>query len=498
VKEQGVKRNQIIRELIRSAHGDLESYIPTTTEAAKQEPEFLAHLIAWNYKNGQIRDSKIALPIASLEAWANAPAHERSNGLGEYQENSLAHLAMLDPRNLVKAIRFGKSHHVAGKKIRRLVERYLREREANWSWWERTAIQHRASMKTLYAMFHIKPTAMADLSLMKGKPPSGTALDVIKRLPTMNASEAAVAVSERNIPFLVVMGTIGNRLKSEDALAIALIERMSPTELVTNTKLLERIGVRDRPALRAAFELGLEKAATSKKTTFKATRAAEEVASPSLKAKLQNLQEKQIETLGGVDGNWLVLGDRSGSMEPAITVSREISGTLARMVKGEIHLVFFHDSPQYFDVSGKTYDEINKLTTRIHAGGTTSIGCGLSYIREKGIEVDGIAIVSDGHENCHPSFAAEYQKYVELFGKEPPVYFYKVSSPYYHADATSLEATAKIVHLDLQVFSLPSGVDRESLPQLVKTMRTSKYSLADEILASKLLRLDDVFKTPAA
>ena len=43
----------------------------------------------------------------------------------------------------------------------RTLEKYLRAREANWGWWERSALQHRASMKSLYALTHVKPSAMA-------------------------------------------------------------------------------------------------------------------------------------------------------------------------------------------------------------------------------------------------------------------------------------------------------------------------------------------------
>jgi len=59
-----------------------------------------------------------------------------------------------------------------------------------------------------------------------------------------------------------------------------------------------------------------------------------------------------------VDGNWLVLGDKSGSMSACIEVARHVSGTLAKFVKAKFHLVFFDTTPRHFDVTGKTYEEI--------------------------------------------------------------------------------------------------------------------------------------------
>ena len=42
----------------------------------------------------------------------------------------------------------------------------------------------------------------------------------------------------------------------------SLIERMSGSELINNTKMLKRFGVMENPALKAAYDNGLEKAKT--------------------------------------------------------------------------------------------------------------------------------------------------------------------------------------------------------------------------------------------
>jgi hypothetical protein len=179
MEAQGVlTRTGIIAELVRSPHGKLEAFAPVARMAASTDPEFLAHLIAWNAGNGQVRDSKVALPVLSL-AVESFPQ--------EFVENSLAHLANLDPRNLVRAIRFGKTQKTPkhGRAIARTVTQYLRAREENWAWWERAAVQHRRSMKELYALFHVKPTALAEAVLFKGEKPRGTLFEAVARLQDM-------------------------------------------------------------------------------------------------------------------------------------------------------------------------------------------------------------------------------------------------------------------------------------------------------------------------
>lgn len=472
--EKGLTRNQIIAELARSPHGKLQEYVPLATEASKSEPEFFAHFIAWNQINGQIRDSKIALPIISLKQMKDN---------AEFYSNSLAHIALLDPRNLVRAVRFAKEIDTKGCKhdIQRLVARYLHAKEDNYAKWEHAAVQHRHSMKELYALCHIKPCTFADNILFKNEKPKGSIFADIANLKNMSIEEAAGTIMERRIPFLIARGALGEKMKDAN-LVLALISRMSPTELVTNTKFLEGLGVKTVPALRAAYEEGLQKAARSKKTTLKATKAIESIQDETLKGKLQDLQEKQIKTLGGVDGNWLVLGDKSGSMQASIEISRHVAATLAKFVRGDVHLIFFDTQPRYINATGKTYDTLLAETSSISANGGTSIGCGVQYAIDRGLDIDGIAIISDGGDNTIPYFHVAYEKYAKKFDKEPTVYFYHTTGEY-----NALSTHCSNSNIDVQKFELGSTVDYYSLPNLVQTMRVNRYSLADQILETPLL-----------
>lgn len=481
--EKSLSKNQVIAELARSSHGDLKQYLPIVKSSAKEDPEFLAHLIAWNEKNGQIRDSKIALPVTSLTMW-----HD-----DELAENSLAHMALLDPRSLVKAVEFSKKIKTLlnGKAIERLVEAYLREREKKRGWWDATALQHRASMKTLYAMNHIKPSDRADKILFKRSYAKNSAFYALRELKNMTPKDAAAAIINKELPFQIAIGALGAKAKDPDVV-LALIEAMSPTQLTNSVKMLERLGLNTNPALKAAFEIGLHKVAASPKNTLKATKAIEalgEEDSP-IKEKLKKTQEKQIDAMGKVKGRWLVLGDKSGSMHEAIDTARHIAATLARMAEDDVWLVFFDTTPyKVIQAKGKTYDELLAESKRVTAGGGTSIGCGLQHILDKDIEVDGIAVVSDGGENTHPVFPAVYKRYTEKFAKDVPVYYYDLNG---EPNVYFVQAMQKAGH-DMQTFSLRgSKVDYYSLPNLVKTMSVSRYGLIDQIMETKLLRVKDV------
>ena len=481
--EKALSKNQLIAELSRSAHGDLKQYLPIVKGAAKNDSEFLAHLIAWNENKGQIRDSKVALPVATLNVW-----HDKD----ELVENSLAHMAKLDPRNLVKAVRFGKDIKLKGngRTVTRLVEAYLREREKKRGWWDATALQHRTSVKTLYALCHIKPSTRANKILFEKDYPKNSAFYWVSQLRNLTPKDAADAIINKDIPFQIAIGALGGKAKDPDVV-LALIEAMSPTQLTNSVKMLEKMGLNTNPALKAAFELGLQKVASSKKTTFKASRAIEALDDDSpVKEKLKRTQEKQIDALDKIKGRWLVLGDKSGSMHSAIEASRQIAATLSRMVEDDVWLVFFDTTPaKVINAKGKTYEELVEETKRVSANGGTSIGCGLQYILDKGIEVDGIAVVSDGGENAHPVFSSVYKRYTDMVGKDIPVYFYDLEG---EPDRYFLE-NLKQFGIDVQVFDIrKTKVDYYSLPNLIQTMRTNRYGLIDEIMETRLLRVKDV------
>lgn len=476
----GVGKRGLIGELTRSPHGKLEEYLKVGLPGAVEEPEFFGHLVAWNHLKGQVRDSKVALPVVAL----------KSGVVGALEENALAHLALLDPRNLLRAWDFVKEVRPTGKRraVDRVVEAYLRARESNWAWWERAALQHRESMKALYRVAHIKPNPMADSILFKGQAPNGTVWEGLKRLAGMGTTEAADFIVGKRIPFLVVKGVMGKRLK-EEPLMLALMERMSPTELTTNLKLLEGLGVRDHAATRALLDKKLTEAAGSTRTTLKTQKAVKSLGEGVLKERAKGLAEAQVEKNLQVEGDWLVLADKSGSMQTAIQVGRVVAGTLARAVKGKVQLVFFDNLPRALEVTGKSLEEIQELTGLVTPGGGTSIGVGLAWALEKGLEFDGIAIVSDGGEGNHPLFCEVYKKASQVWGKEVPVYFYRLKGgdPDYFSPRCE-QTGVEVIRFDVD------GMDYYSLPNLVKTMRASKYGLVDEIMEVPLLTLAQALK----
>ncbi|OHD13011.1 MAG: hypothetical protein A2Z96_01230 [Spirochaetes bacterium GWB1_48_6] len=174
-------------------------------------------------------------------------------------------------------------------------------------------------------------------------------------------------------------------------------------------------------------------------------------------------------------------------MEQAIAKAVEIASYITRSVKGKVYLIFFNVEPRMLDVTGKTLEEIKKMTARISAGGGTSCGCGLWLLADKGLHIDGIAMVSDGGENTPPLFTEAYSRYEQLIGNSPTVYFYKLIG-----ERNFLSRNCQNSNIAIEEFDMTRS-DYYSIPNLVGMMKTTRYSLIDEIMNTPLLTFDDVF-----
>ncbi len=479
--EKELTTQQLIGNLVKIGHKELDLYLPDGMKVVGQNPDMFAHLVSWNHTNGEIRDSKVAFPVISMRGVSGEDKI--------YHENAIAHLLLLDPRNLVRAVYFSKglSSKVgegAGTLLKEGVTKYLGVRERNRNWWDKTALQHRVSMKTLYALFHVKPSSRVQAILFDRKYPRGSVFEALRLLKTMDQTEAAGTILKHKIPFMIAIGALGGVKKNSDVV-LSLVEGMSGAELITNSKMLVKMGVMENPVLKASYENGIQKAQKDKKvSSLKMSRAASVVQDTKVKAKLEKAQETKIDSLKGLEGDWLILGDMSGSMNQAVEKAKEVAAVLARSVKGKVSLVFFNTRPVHYDVSGKTLEDIKRLTSGVRAGGGTSIGCGLQLVMEKKLVVNGIVVVSDGGENIPPILADVYRKYESLNMISPNVYLLHLPG-----ERDSLSNSMKNLpyeKVDVQ------DIDYYAMPNLLKILRSSRYTLVDEIMSAPLLTIDGV------
>jgi hypothetical protein len=146
-------------------------------------------------------------------------------------------------------------------------------------------------------------------------------------------------------------------------------------------------------------------------------------------------------------------------------------------------------------------EQVVEKTKTIKANGSgTSIGAGIDYALVNHLDVDGIAIVSDGEENSAPWAHQVLPKLNAALGKDIPVYYYRVRRDkgkrfYANVGLETFPGHMKAAKLDFQTFEIDAdNIDYYSLPNLVASMRVNKYAFTDEIMDTPLRTTDEVFK----
>jgi len=502
--ETGINRNQILSELSRSAHGKLAEYGPIINPACRVDAEFVAHLIAWDFINGQVKDAKVALPVLTL-ASRDFP--------DELVENSLAHLALQPPRELLKALRFSVETGTFARRQRlmeKMVRRYLGVKESEPGRWSRLAARHRRSLKTLYALSRCACPEWVSVALFGGRKidgkqvaapyVAGSIFSDISNLHCMAPAQAAAVIQKWHLSPLVVSGAMTGAKAAQESSAVvqATMDQMSDTEVVTRAASLEKKGVGRDAALKETFRKKVSKATKSAKATLKTSVAADEVEDESLKTMLKELQERQIQAQKdsgrGIEGNWLVISDKSGSQALSIELGKHVAAAITKFVSGRVWLAFCDTGVMGKEVTGATLDRIKEGTRLITANGGTSYGVGLAWALQYGFELDGVVIVGDGAENSAPVFADQHREYKRRFGKDLPVYLLKTASTESVASCYQFQTRMNMAGIPYTEHDFSHGqVDYYSVPSLVQTLNANTFGVVDKVMAAKLLTLDEVF-----
>lgn len=485
------ERSQLIGSLMQIPHGDLNFFTDIGLRVAKSDPELLAHLVAWNSNNSKVKDGKIAYPILSLRGLTNLDR--------DLAENAVAHLLLLDPRDLNRAIRYNsvlsKNQCVINGGWRKLLQKglqlYLDVREKDRRWFDRTALSSRKAMRNLYREAHKKPSDYANRTLFqkisKGRDyPENSIFNVVRQLKNMTPKEAASAIVKHKIPFQVIIGASAS-IKNPD-LVFAIVNNMTGNELINSTKMLTRLGVFENPTLKGAYDQALERAKSDKKVNvYKASKAAVNLDEKTAK-KVLTVQAEHEQKMKKIPGNWLVAGDKSGSMQLSIDIARKVASVVASQVEGEVYLLFFDLTVRAFSATGKNYEQIYQETRRLTAEGGTWIGGVAEYARKKELLIQGIVVISDGGEHERPTFAEAYKIYCQTMQMEPSVYLIHVPG-----EPNVMTPNCRSLGVQIEEYEVNS-IDEYSLPNIVRALKPGKFGLLEEILETPFLTINQALK----
>ena len=463
-------RLEMLNSLLTTPHRKLEQVADIHQLIVELDPLFYGHLAVWYQRHGDVRDHK--------EVFV---AHLLTSNLVEHRDAGFTLLQELPPYQVARVVDFMKQQrHKLPRSARTAVQRYLKVRESNPALFDRAALRGRKAMKHLYASLHIKPDERANAILFRDQPPVGSLAAVLKQLAqTQSAAEQARLIVEFKLPYAIAIGAIK---QLTPVVLVALINSMTPQEVINNLKSLKTRGAMSYPAVKALIDAKLDEASKSARVSaFKAKVAADAAdLDDDTLVRLEKVTNEQVKRRGVITRPTALLVDKSGSMESAIAVGKQLAALISGITLANLFVYAFDSMPYPITAQGKELTDWERAFQHIKAGGGTSIGAPLEVMRQKRQVVDQIIIVTDEGENVAPYFGAVYKTYCRDLATMPNVVIVRVGGHY-----DWLESQLKAQQAPVETFTFAG--DYYSLPNLVPLLtRPSRLELLMEILDTPL------------
>lgn len=500
-------RVEILNTLLKTPHRRLDEVHLVHQEMLESDPRFYPHLAVWYFGKGEVRDHKEMFVVCLVMSPRKG-----------HRDVGLALLRQLPPHQVLRVVDFirgtvtkrkvreeapkakGKAKQRKAKQpapavvveqrqglfaspprsLRTEVERYLREREGDATRFDRVVLQSRKDLKRLYALFHVKPGPRAQAILFDNQPPEDSRLHTLKLIAKENDPVAqAKLIAEHKIPYRIASTVIRGM---QPAVLAALIDAMTPQELINNMASLKRRGALDNAQLKKLVDSKLKSAQQDKRV--QAYKAKEAIKAAGLTGEvadqLDQVTEQRIKAKGRIRQATAILVDKSGSMVEAIELGKRLATMLSSVMEAPLYVYAFDTMAHAIEVPKKaTLKAWEQAFEGIEAIGGTSCGVALEWMRRKKQQVEQLIVITDEGENTQPVFVTAYAGYAGVYG-EPRVVFVKTRNA-----SDYLERQCKTKGIDFEAFQFDG--DYYALPNLVPLLaQPSKIDLVMEIMDTEL------------
>ncbi|CAM2067189.1 VWA domain-containing protein [Sulfidibacter corallicola] len=468
-------RLSLINSLLTTPHRELKSVASFHTEALALDPLFYGHLAVWYLRTGQVRDHKeVFLATLLTSEWE---AH---------RDAGFVMLADLPPYQVARVIEFMKVHRgKVPRSTRTAVVRYLRRRESDPSRFDRAALRARKAMKYLYATLHIKPADRANRILFRNDPPRDSLAYKLKTLTKAEEPvEQARMIVELNIPYTIAIGAVH---QVTPTVLFAMVNQMSPQEVINHMSSLQKRGALDHADVKALIDRKLEQAQRDDRVSaYKAKVAIGEAKlDEETRERLDAITERKIREAGRITRSTALLVDKSASMNTAIEIGKRMAAMISSVTESDLHVVAFDTAPYPIVAQGTTLADWEKAFSWLRAGNCTSLGAGLLPLLKGRQPVEQIIVVTDEWENTHPYFVDVLARYRTELDINPDVLFIHVGN---YRDTMSGVLTSAGVPVETYRFD----GDYYALPNLLPLLsRPNRVDLLMDILAVPLPTRDD-------
>lgn len=463
-------RLELLNSLLTTPHRKLEEFAELHKLMLELDPIFYGHLAVWYNKNGDVRDHKEVF-LGNL----------LTSELTEHRDAGFMLLQNFPPYQVARVVDFMKQ--LKGKMprcARTAVRRYLQKREQSAEFFDRAALRGRKALKHLYATLHIKPGTRADAILFKDRPPEDSLAYALKQIAKAETpTEQANLIVQLKIPYTIAIGAV---TQVTPVVLVALINAMTPQEVINNLNSLKKRGAMDNPKVKALIDEKLEAAKSDKRVSALKGKVAAKAANLDAEtaAKLANVMDAQVKQRGAIKKPTALLVDKSGSMSQAIELGKQLAALVSGVTVADLFVYAFDTLAYRIESQGNALGDWEKAFQHIRAGGGTSVGSAVKMMESRKQVVEQFILVTDEGDNCHPYFHTAYPEYCKALNVQPNVVIVKVGYA-----SNFVERNLQQMHIPLETFTFKG--DYYALPNLIPLLsRPSRLELLMEILDTPL------------
>ncbi|WP_069805559.1 vWA domain-containing protein [Thermogemmatispora onikobensis] len=471
--EQDV-RVQILNSFLSAPHGKLQDLASLHRDALERDPLFYGHLAPWYFEHGEVRDHKVLFV-----------AHLATSAYPEFRGAAWVLLQQLAPYEVARVLDHAKQ--VIGKtprSLRSAIQHYLRTREANPRQLDRAALRARSALKHLYASLRLKPGPRAQALLFDEQPPADSPQALLKQLARAeSAEEQARLIIEGGIPYTTAIGAVRT---ITPALLVALINAMSPQEVINALASLKRRGAFDHPEVKALIDQKLALASSDQRVSTMKVKKAIEAAQPdeATTRSLLHVADQRVANKVVIRRPTALFIDKSGSMTPAIELAKQLAALISAVIEAPFYVYAFDTAAFSIEPPARkrrpTLSDWEQAFKFVRAEGGTSIGAPLAKMTREQVYVEQILVVTDCGENTPPLFHTAWQEYRHALGLGPSVILVIIGQHSEYFERQLVEAGIEVTsyHFTGDYYSLPNLLPLLALP--------TRAELVDEIMAYPL------------
>lgn len=494
-------RIQMLNSFLTCPHRDYDQIHSVHSDLREQDPIFYGHLAAWYWRNGDIRDHKEVFismlatdPFTDnrevgLALWQDAPLFlkEKARSYTKCRsvkirkdtgkKKKVGKKMVVDP--VIETKMIGQKRKDIPTSFRTEIERFLAFLEGDNDRFDSAVLTNRKDLKALYSSIHRRPPDRHNDVLFHKKYPEDSKLAVFEKImKAKSPQQAAKLIVENRIPYRVAIGLVD---QITPTILVALINSMSPQELINNIASLESKGAYDNPEVKDLIEKKLEKAKKAKNVSALKSKVAKDkgqVKDKAISKKLDEVADAQVKKRGIIKVSTAILVDKSLSMDEAIQAAKGVGALISGVSEAPLHVVAFDTMARAIKTpEDKSLTGWEKAFKGIYANGGTSIGCALKHLIRSNVAVEQIVIITDEGENTSPRFVDVYREYCQDTHTTPNIVIIYIPS----SERRKLSLDLKSAGVEFDVYE-PKG-DYYGLPGLVQLLsRKTKADLLYEIM----------------